>query len=123
MAKSTSTSIDDDLDSAVEAMSAAPVTVVGKNSDPSLSGDFLTIKIHATRDEAEKGPVFVSLNGYAYQIPRGVNVSVPVEVVEILDNAVMTTYPTEGGIVTGSVDVPRHGYQTIRAPRAAAAAA
>jgi hypothetical protein len=31
--------------------------------------------------------VFVSLNGYAYQIPRGIPVEVPDEVVQILKNA------------------------------------
>ena len=51
-----------------------------------------------------EGDVFVSLNGYAYQIPRGVPCSVPVEVIEILQNAKQTTYTqTPTGVVERTV--------------------
>ncbi len=34
--------------------------------------------------------VFISLNGVAYKVQRGVEVELPVELLEILDHAVMT---------------------------------
>ncbi|MGC9239763.1 MAG: hypothetical protein ACP5D5_08890 [Acidithiobacillus sp.] len=36
--------------------------------------------------------VFVGVNGQSYQISRGEEVDVPVEVLEVLDNAVTVTY-------------------------------
>ncbi|MNY59661.1 hypothetical protein D3C86_1961320 [compost metagenome] len=58
--------------------------------------------------------MFIGLNGHGYQVPRGVPVLIPVEALEVLENAVMKTYPTEGGIVIGEREVPRYGYNEVR---------
>ena len=64
-------------------------TVKGANHDTTLSGSKRVVTIHPTNDEGGSEAVFLSLNGYAYQIPRGTPVEVPEEVVAILKNAKM----------------------------------
>lgn len=67
----------------------ATKAVKGANHDEALSGNKRVVTIHPTNDEGGSDAVFLSLNGYAYQIPRGVPVEVPDEVVQILKNAKM----------------------------------
>lgn len=71
-----------------------------------FSGERRNITLPAARDESEQDFVFVSVNGVAFQIPRGKPFSVPVEVLEALDNAVETRYGRDG---VGR-EVPRHQY-------------
>lgn len=128
---SSSTSISTDLDSAeqdaVASMAGERVehaVVKGKNSDLQLSGERVVINISmiATEtgavSEGANGPLFIGLNGFGYHIPRGKNVSVPVEVLDILDNAIQKSYPTKNGIIQGAIDVPRHAYRVIRNAKA-----
>lgn len=79
---------------------AKPNVVKGANADAQLSGKRRTITIHPTEGEGGSDAVFLSINGYAYQIPRGEPQSVPEEVVEVIKNA-KTTVMTfgEGGKV------------------------
>lgn len=104
MAKTTQvTTLDDET--STDVVQADPAVVVPKTSgiDEQLSGEKRTVTVHQTGDENEQA-VFVSLNGYAYQIPRGVPCSVPVEVIEILQNAKQTTYTqTPTGVVERTV--------------------
>lgn len=65
----------------------AAKAVKGANHDAALTGKTRVVTVHPTNDEAGSDAVFLSLNGYAYQIPRGVPVEVPDEVVQILKNA------------------------------------
>jgi hypothetical protein len=68
---------------------AAAKAVKGANHDAALTGKKRVVTIHPTNDEGGSDAVFLSLNGYAYQIPRGTPVEVPEEVVQILKNAKM----------------------------------
>lgn len=110
-------SIEDDISAAATELSGVKnaIEVKGNGSDLSLSGEKIMIKIHQGREGDTEAPfVFIGLNGYGYQIPRGVPVIIPIEALEVLENAVMKTYPTEGGIVIGEREVPRFGYQEVR---------
>lgn len=70
-----------------------------------FSGERVTVSLPAARDD-EQDFVFVSVNTIGFQIPRGKPFSVPVEVCEVLDNAVEKRYGRDG---VGR-DVPRHPY-------------
>lgn len=60
--------------------------------DIALSGKKRTITIHATESEGGHDAVPIGLNGYMYQVPRGMPVEVPEELVFILENAKTSTY-------------------------------
>jgi len=96
--KSQVTTLDDN---APEAASAAPVgEIKGANFDPSMSGSKRTITIHADNSEGGNDAVFVSVNGFAYQIPRGKPFEVPVEVIKVLEDAKLDIMsPAPGGSV------------------------
>ncbi|UIF90858.1 hypothetical protein [Cupriavidus sp. UYPR2.512] len=86
-----------------------PVAVKSVGHDVELCGRKARITIHSGADDMGKLPVDISLNGYAYSIHRNAMVEIPVEVLEILQNAVQDTYThTKEGIVRGSV--PRFAY-------------
>ena len=94
MSDSKVTTLDDAAamaDEAVVTTKAARTTktVKGANHDGALSGNKRIVTVHPTNDEGGSDAVFLALNGYAYQIPRGIPVEVPAEVVEILKNAKM----------------------------------
>lgn len=84
-------------DTPVEAVSA-PARQAAKRQpkidgvDIGLSGKKKTITIHVSDAENGQEPVFVGLNGYGYQIPRGTPVEVPAELVSILENAKTSTF-------------------------------
>lgn len=88
--------IDDETttqDAASPAKTAAKAKAVkGANHDVELSGKKRTITIHTSDAEGGHDAVFLSINGYGYQIPRGTPVEVPVEVLHVLENAKVTTY-------------------------------
>lgn len=67
----------------------ASKAVKGANHDAALSGKTRVVTVHPTNDEGGSEAVFLALNGYAYQIPRGIPVEVPEEVLQILKNAKM----------------------------------
>src|SRR4051812_40275399 len=100
MAKSNSsvTGLDDDAgattssNEAVATAAATGAVIVGANHDSELSGDRRTVTIHPTDTDGGGDAVLVSVNGYAYQIPRGIPVDIPMEVLEILKNAKTTSY-------------------------------
>lgn len=86
-AQSKVTTLDDDSSPA----EAAPaVAIKGANHDAALSGKTGTVTIHPTEGDGGSDAVFISINGYAYQIPRGMPVEVPAEVIEVLRNAKQT---------------------------------
>lgn len=115
MGKSNSqvSTLDDDQNEGASAAPAAKaadaVQVKGSNHDEQLSGERRTITIHATDGDGGSDAVFVSLNGFAYQIPRATPQSVPVEVIEILKNARSTLHQnTSAGVVQRQV--PRFSF-------------
>lgn len=73
----------------------------GANFDDQLSGKQMMLTVHSSDGEGGKDAVFVSLSGYAYQIPRDKPFKVPAEVVNILQDAKVTHYRNDsnGGVV------------------------
>lgn len=92
MSDSKVTTLDDSAALADEVVAAPKATraakaIKGANHDSALSGNKRILTIHQTNDEGGELDVFLSINGYAYQIKRGEPVEVPEEVVEVLKNA------------------------------------
>jgi len=113
MAKSNSsvTTIDDAEAPAEVASKAVQPQVIGSNHDDALSGERQTVTIFQSAEPGGDEAVFLSLNGYAYQIPRGVPCSVPVEVIGILKNAVVNAISNAPGGATVERAIPRFAYQ------------
>ena len=84
------TSIDDVPVQAEKTVAKAKVK--GANHDVELSGKTRTITIHTSDLEGGHEAVFLSINGYGYQIPRGIPIEVPTEVLHVLENAKITSY-------------------------------
>ncbi len=118
MSDSTVTTLDDPApDAAAQAAAAAPTTKGQKApkaapakqtasaAEAGLTGERVTITIHAGEGSAGREDVPVFVNGFGFQIKRGKPVEVPVEVVEVLKNAVTTQY--ENG---EAIDIPRFAY-------------
>lgn len=79
-----------------------------------LSGETRKIKIFAGTEEGGNHAVFVSHNGVAFLIPRDTIVDVPVELIEILSNAITTiTSTSANGIGVTTRDVPRYNFQNV----------
>ena len=64
--------------------------------------------------EENQGDVFVSVNGFPYQIKRGFEVEVPESVVEVLRHAI-TTKMTQDAYTQAMTykDVPRFSFQVL----------
>jgi len=114
-------SLDDDATAEVEQASNEPVAAVhkvglsaaGKSLDDQMSGDRKKILMHASDSDGGSDAVPVSINGYTYQIPRGVICDVPVEVIEVLQNAVQTLYIGGAGGNNVERKVPRFAYNVL----------
>lgn len=116
MAKdSTITTIDDGAEqsAAVPAAEKEVVEVVGANYDDQLCGDKVKIEIYEGEGDGGKDDVFVQINGYAYKIKRGVEVVIPVEVLNVLDNANMTVYENKAGGGQDERKVKRFAYSVL----------
>lgn len=116
--KSNITTIDDEAadETTIEAIptdKAAPVEVKGTNHDDQLCGDKVRIEISEGQDDQGKEDVLVQINGYAYQIKRGVEVIVPTEVLHILENASMTIYDAAKGGGNNERKVKRFTYSVL----------
>lgn len=74
-------------------------------NEAGLTGARKIITIHQGEGAAGREDVDIFVNGFGFKIKRGKPVDVPVEVVEVLKNAVTTTY--ENG---ESIEVPRFAY-------------
>lgn len=86
-------------DDVTEGAAVAPVEMSA--GGPETSGAKESITIHSSPEDGGNDAVFVSHNGYAYQIPRDKPFVVPTEVAQILRDAVVTSYkPGSGGVVT-----------------------
>lgn len=103
MSKQQITSIDDEADddfAAHDEASPVPVTSRGKRggkempsfSFPDASGERKVITIHHGEGKLGASAAFVAVNGHAFHIPRGIKVSLPVEIVAALDTAVNIVY-------------------------------
>lgn len=95
---------------AIPATSEAVVQVAGSNFDAELCGDRELIEIFEGDQIGGRDAVPVQVNGFAYQIPRNKVVSVPVEVLYIIENAkyMITTKEGSNDVVR---EVKRFSYQ------------
>lgn len=110
MAKSdTSITTIDDAPAIADSTAADTLKMIGGVAG--LSGQVLEVEIHQGEGEGGKERVFVGLNGHGYKIPRSIKVIVPVEVIEILENAMMTVYESVAGITRGR-EVRRYSFNT-----------
>lgn len=100
MSKDTQVTTIDDTPSAATTAAKQPAAAkrVPKvdGHDIALSGTKKTITIHASNEEGGQDAVPIGLNGYMYQVPRGVPVEVPEELVQILENAKTSSYHPAG---------------------------
>jgi|TARA_R110000868_G_scaffold15748_3_gene71796 hypothetical protein len=69
----------------------------------------VNVIFHNQEGDLGKTDIFVSVNGYAYQIKRNEPVSLPSEVIEVIDNAVVTHIERVNG-VDESRDLQRFTY-------------
>lgn len=93
------------------------VSVSARNHDDQLSGKKVSVTFYDQDAEDGDKPIFASLNGFAYQIPRGTPVNIPVELLEIFENARTEALSTDqaGGIKTRTIN--RFQYSTHGAAR------
>lgn len=101
MANDTQISSIDDETPVTQAAAAAKTTGAKRTAkvdghDVDLSGKKKTITIHTSDSEGGHDAVPIGLNGYMYQVPRGLPVEVPIELVYILENAKTSTYHPAG---------------------------
>lgn len=86
--------------SKAKAAAAAPAPADAESAALAADGEIghigrCLVTVHADKGEGGNQAVFVSVNGQAFQIPRGKPVDVPLEVAQALENAVETIY--DGG--------------------------
>lgn len=109
--------IDDDLlgDTQAAAAPAAkeivPTQVAGAEVDPELSGRKVKLTIFEQEGDMGKQPVYVGHNGYGYLIKRGEPVIVPLEVVNVLNDAKITELETQQGGKQVERSRPRFAFQ------------
>ena len=71
--------------------------------------NFYNVTVHATGDDVGSTAVDMCIDGFLYQLPRGVPCRVPSSVVEGLRNSVITTYKVNGNAVVEQ-NIPRFPY-------------
>jgi hypothetical protein len=114
MARSNSqvTTLDDAPDTAADLASVPSPVVLGSNNDDALSGERQILTIFADNGvEGGHDAVCVGLNGYTYQIPRGVACTVPAEVVAIIETAKTTSHHAKEGGGTFTRETHRYAYR------------
>lgn len=89
-----------------------PVPVMKLTGENRAFKDRQRIIIH-DGDETESRDVFVSVNGRAFQIQRGVEVDVPLEVIEVLNNAKKARLIQKPGGENVFREVPRFSYTVV----------
>lgn len=78
--------------------------------DVALSGKKARITIHPSDVDGGNDAVFLGLNGYAYQIPRGEPFVVPVELLGVLENAITERVTQNEKMDTILTRAPRYAY-------------
>lgn len=102
------TSIDDEEPAPILAKAVEmKITDHGDN----FTGRKAEVVIQSGSDVLSRQAVFLSINGASFLIPRDVPVIVPGEVVEVLNNAVMSLYEKDGNKLIER-RVKRHSFST-----------
>jgi hypothetical protein len=89
--------------------------VKGSNFDAELAGGKVNLMIMAGQEDGGNDAVNIGLNGYTYQVPRNVTCLVPVEVAEIIQNAVVTRYLPNARGIPEERAAPRFAYTLMPA--------
>lgn len=112
--------IDDEPDSERDtpAPSSARTIAVADHGDQ-MTGEKVELTLFQSEGDNGSQPVFIGLNGHGTLIPRGVRVKIPVEVVDILDNAVQTLYTNVNNVMVPR-EVKRYAYTLHTRQRARA---
>lgn len=107
MSDTTVTTLDDDAPVIEKPtkVKAEKVKQTAAAAEAGLSGLRKTITIHPGEGAVGREDVPVFVNGFGFQIKRGKPVEVPVEVIEVLKNAITTQY--ENG---EAIEVPRFAF-------------
>lgn len=105
---------DDDLAAFLTEQGAMPEAESDGYEHPSKEKR-VKLTIHEQEGTVGKQDVSVSVNGYAYQVKRGVEVEVPESVVNVLEDAVMTVFePGEKAGTFVERNVRRFSFQVSR---------
>lgn len=78
---------------------AKTVTAKAADGDSVAVGPMFSVTVHATGDDTGNDIVEVQPNGRLYRLPRGVPCIVPLAVLHILENAIVTKYLQVGADV------------------------
>lgn len=84
--------------------------IKASNHDSELTGKKVTVTFSEAEGDNGADAIFASLNGYAYQIPRGIPVEIPEELLSVFANAKMTLVETAQGGGTKTRSVNRFQY-------------
>jgi hypothetical protein len=90
--------------------SAAAATALKGTDNAVFCGKKAIVTIAASKEDGGNEAVFVSPQGVGFQIPRGKPWTVPIEVANVLADAVETTYTRneKGELIT--IDSPRYTF-------------
>lgn len=98
------------LDDEPVEQSTVQATAVNISADTSLSGKKEVVTIHSSAEDGGSDGVFISHNGYAYNMPRDTPHTLPTEVAQILRDAVTTTYKSGAGGAVTERQMPRFSF-------------
>jgi hypothetical protein len=98
--------------------SSKPEKIRVPDNGKSLCGERVELIVHAGEGEVGRQAVFLGINGHGLNIPRSIAVDVPIEVIEILDNATMTVYEQIDN-KTYEREVKRFSYNVKNLPKEA----
>lgn len=98
----------------VRATPAAAAKADTAEADADAPEAMYMVTVHATDGDAGSTAVDMCVNGYLYQLPRGVPCKVPESVLEGLRNAVVTKHKVVGNDVIES-HIPRFPYSATPA--------
>lgn len=108
--KSQISTLDDSTDEPV-----APVVLKGAQNIEGTSGKKEILTIYSSPEQGGSDAVFCGLNGYAFQVPRDVPSLVPEELVQVLRNAIVTSYVDIGGGQFKETNRPRFAFSSTPA--------
>ncbi len=107
--KSRVATIDDPVPAEKPQVAAAPVEASAV--DKRLSGKKVRVMFYDQEGDLGKGSIFADLNEVAYNIPRGVPVDLPVEVLHIFNNAVYKVIETDEAAEMRETTMMRFAFQ------------
>jgi hypothetical protein len=119
MTDSNVTTLDDQAPVATAPVVSVTTKQVKKTKEPLINSELTDenpqlymVTVHATGDDGGENAVDVCINGYLYQLPRGVPCKVPHAVLHGLENAIVTTYKVNGNEIIEK-NTPRFPFSAV----------